>query len=325
MSFIYRSDCHGEMNTFIGIDIGGTNTKVALVDQTGEISSLRKVFYRDFTLTLDSYLDRLQKGISDLVETGPALPSGIGISCPGLQMENGHGTLYSINMPMLNKFDLKEFFERKYQLPAVVSNDLIAHGLAESSFGVGLGVERFLSVSLGTGIGHAFFVQGKPQISLNGISGDSGRMIIDPTSDLTDSSGVSGSAEALCGVNAIEILGTEYYQEKGKLTAQEIITRAREQHDPPAVEIMSMISRRLALLLIDLSTIYFPEVISVTGGQTEAGEFFIEACQKEFDRRGSTYFTAAMGLLEKKPGIRIQAAKAGGLAGLIGSIVPLLD
>jgi glucokinase len=313
------------MKSFIGIDIGGTNTKIALVDQRGELSSLCKVFYQDFVLTLNSFLDRLTKVINDLVDTAPKRPSGIGISCPGLQMENGHGTLYSINMPILNKFDLKEFIEREYQLPVVVSNDLIAHGLAESSFGMGRGVERFLSVSLGTGIGHAFFFKGKPQISLNGISGDSGRMIIDPNSVLTDSSGLSGSAEALCGVNAIEVLGEEYYQGERKFTAQEIITRARDQHDPAAVEIMSIISRRVALLLIDLSTIYFPEVISVTGGQMEAGEFFIDECQIEFDRRGSIYFTQAMGFLEKKPGIRIHAAIAGGLAGLIGSIVPLLD
>jgi glucokinase len=310
------------MTNYIGIDIGGTNTKVALVNQKGEISLLRRVYYKEFELALDEFLDQVLTIVNDVIDTGVEPFESIGISCPGLQMENGRGVLYSINMPILNKFDLKNFFESTLKLPVAILNDLVAHSLAESSFGVGKGVERFLNVSLGTGVGHTFIYKGKPQLSINGISGDSGRMVIDPDSDLKDSGGITGSAEALCGVKAIEILGKKFFNKE--YAAQEIIKMAREQNNPDAVEIMSMVSHKLALLLIDLSAIYFPELISLTGGQTEAGQFFIDECQKEFDERGSVYFDGIMNFLGKDRDIRILKAEAGGLAGVIGSIVPFL-
>jgi glucokinase len=310
------------MTNYIGIDIGATNTKLAIINHLGRIIELRRIFYNEFELTLNNLLDKIILSLDTLICNAPESPDSIGVSCPGLQMVGGRGVIYSVNLPILNKFDIKEFFERKFNIPVVVTNDLVAHGLAESLFGVGRGIERFLCVSLGTGIGHTFIYNGKPLLSLNGISGDTGRMIIDPISELKDSGEVNGSAEALCGVNAIEILGMKFFNKN--LTAKDIISMAGEQNDPGAVEIMSIISRRLAILLFNLSTIYFPELISLTGGQTEAGQFFIDECQREFDKRGQVYFNGIMEILGKELKIKIVKAEAGGLAGVIGSIVPCL-
>ncbi len=312
------------MKAYVGIDIGGTNTKIAIVDPFGKYSDLSRVYYDAAKLSIESFLEKATGVVDDLVNANKESVEGIGISCPGLQMDNGHGTLRSANMPVLNEFDLKLFFENRFKLPVTVSNDLVAHSLAESIFGLGKGVDRFLSVSMGTGIGHAFIYKGKPQLIINGTSGDSGRIIIEPDSDITNSTGVSGSAEALCGVKAIEMLGQNYYSLKKKHTAQEIITKAREESDPVAIEIMLVISRRLAVFLIDLSAIYFPDIISITGGQTEAGSFFVEECQKEFDRRAFGFFKDIRTLCGKEQKIIIQKSETGGLTGLIGSVVPLM-
>jgi glucokinase len=313
-----------ETRYFIGIDIGGTNTKISVVSEIGEITNLRRFFNKDIDLTTDSFLFQISRNIQEINEISHFKISGIGISTPGLQMGNGQGTLFSINMPILNNIDLKEHFKNLYHLPVVVNNDLVAHSLAESKFGVGKGVERFLSVSLGTGIGHTFILNGVPQISMNGVSGDSGRMILDPNSTDLDSTGVNGSAEAMCGVKAIETLALENFSTGLKHSAQEIITMAREEKDPIAIEIMSTISRRLALLLVNLSSIYFPYLISLTGGQTEAGSFFIDVCQTEFNERSLGFFDEISQLLGRKNKIKIVKSEAGGLAGLIGSIVPLI-
>src|SRR5690606_30386711 len=143
-------------------------------------------------------------------------------------------------------------------------------------FGAGKNVSNFMSVSMGTGIGHTFIKDGKPVVVANGISGDSGRMILDPDSTLVDSSGIRGTAEALCGVNAIETLAKQTYLNNRNYPASVIISLAKGGKDPLARKIMITISHRLALYLFNLSVIYFPEVISITGGQTEAGDFFIE-------------------------------------------------
>jgi glucokinase len=294
------------------------------VDQAGEITLLNRIYYKDFDLTIENLLDHILREIQEVISSANLPIYGMGISSPGLQMESGHGTLISVNMPTLNGVDLYDYFKNRFKFPIVVTNDLVAQSLSESYFGVGKGVERFLSVSLGTGIGHTFILNGKPQLTINGVSGDSGRIILDPNSETKDSSGVFGSAEALCGVKAIEILATRYFLAENINSALKIISKARESKNPEAIEIMSIISRRLALLLINLSAIYFPEVISISGGQTEAGQFFIDECQKEFDKRGSIFFNAINNSLGREQNIKIKKSDAGGLAALCGSIVPLL-
>lgn len=309
---------------YLGIDIGGTNTKIALITENGEIILLSRVFYDDFELTIDNLLERIVNIIDPILSSAGNEIGGIGISQPGLQMDNHHGSLYSVNMSILNKFDMWSYFFQKYRLPVSVINDLISHSLAEARFGTGKGVKRFLNVSLGTGIGHAFINCGEPHYMYAGISGESGRMIIDPDAESFDIVGIRGSSEALCGVKAIEQLAVQMNQEP--LSAQEVISRARELKDPCCIEIMKIIARRLAVLLINLVVIYFPDRVALAGGQTEAGDFFIEECQKEFDRRTLSFFTdlAVINSGEKKQ-IQIVKAQAGGLAGLKGSIIPLLS
>ncbi|MBN1535450.1 MAG: ROK family protein [Anaerolineales bacterium] len=314
-----------ERRYWVGIDIGGTNTKIAIINDLGEISNLNRIYNSTIELTTTNFPRIIAVKALEIIDDSKTKIEGIGISTPGLQMENGSGTLFSINMPILNKFDMKGFFEQKTHLPTAIINDLIANSLAEQKFGAGKNTRYFLNVSIGTGIGHVFIKDGKPVIIANGISGDSGRIILDPNSTQQDSSGLVGTAEALCGVNAIEVLAKEYYQDGQMHDAQQVIAAAQEGKDSIAYEVMTIISQRLALFLVNLSVIYFPEVISITGGQTEAGDFFMKECQKEFDRLSASYFHNCLEMMERKTQIEIVKSKAGGLAGLIGSIVPLID
>ena len=313
-----------ETRHFIGIDIGGTNTKVALVDSLGQLSHLDRVLMKEVQpATIEGYLHCVLDRVDRIIATSGQRLSGIGISTPGVQRVDGRGTLYSVNVPMLNQFDLWQFFRDQYGVQVRVMNDLVSHSLAEHRFGTGRGVGRFLCVSLGTGIGHTFIDHGQPSIVMNGISGDSGRMILDPQSDEADSSQVFGSAEALCGVAAIERLAKARGLQA--VTAHEVISAAREKQELAARDIMAVISRRLAHLLMNLSSIYFPEVIAITGGQTEAGDFFIEECRQEFSRMSGIFFQDYFKAIGEAHEITIVKAEAGGLAGLTGSIVPLLD
>lgn len=309
--------------TFVGIDIGGTNTKIALINDQGEISHLQRLKMADIEPTLDSYIQHVSVLINKLFQHANAV-EGIGICSPGMQMDDSSGVLYSVNMPILEQFDLRGYFSNIFHVPVTTCNDLISHGLAEYQFGSGKGISRFLSVSLGTGIGHAFIVDGKPVITLKGISGDSGRMILDVRSQICDSSQIYGSAEALCGVHAIELLAKEKLGANCCLTAYDIIKAARED-DQAAVAIMSVIAQRVAHLLMNLSSIYFPHLISITGGQTEAGESFLIKCDEEFRRISQNFFKKYFTVTGLQGDIQIVKSEAGGLAGLIGSVVPLIQ
>jgi len=309
---------------FIGVDVGGTNTKIALLDNKGNHYYLNRLFNHEIELTEEKYLGLLMDKIIEIRNLANQIISGVGVSLPGLQKNDGSGTLFSINLPFLNGVDIKKYFFDKLKLPISVINDLVAHSLGEYQFGSGKKGGRLLYLSLGTGIGHTFVENGKPLIIINGTSGDSGRMILDVNSPLRDASGVYGSAEALCGVKAIENLIEEKYLKMKFCYSSEVIEAAKKQKDKDAIEILLIISRRVAQLLVNLASIFFPDVIALTGGQVEAGEFFIDECKSEFFKLSSHYFDQYFQILGEKRNIQIVKAETGGLAGLLGSIVPFL-
>lgn len=311
-------------NYYIGIDVGGTNTKIALIDSKGNLYHLTRLYNRDIELTKEKFLSLLVEKTNEIINKANQVISGIGISLPGLQKSDGSGTLFSINLPFLNGINFKKFFLNEYNLPVSIINDLVAHSLGEYQFGTGQKAKRLLYVSLGTGIGHTFINNGRPLIVINGISGDSGRMILDINSPICDASGVYGSAEALCGVKAIEDLIEKRGLKKKFCYSYEIIEAAKKQKDPDAMEILSIISHRVAQLLVNLASIFFPEIIALTGGQVEAGEFFIYECRNEFYKLSSNYFNQYFQLIGENRNIQIVKAETGGLAGLLGSIVPFL-
>lgn len=310
---------------FIGVDIGGTNTKIALVTQQGEISHLCRIATWCGEPMLENLLNRVSEAVDAIIAEAAHPIFGIGIAVPGLQMITGDGPLYTVNLPFLSRFNLKKYFADRYQIPVQVSNDLVAHSLAESYFGAGKGVDRLLSVSLGTGVGHIFVDHGVPLVIVNGISGDSGRMILDPHSDLCDSSGIYGSADALCGVKAIETLAQKLYPHMVTYKAKDVISAACEKNDPIAQQILTIVAYHTGHLLMNLSSIFFPEVIVLTGGQVEAGEFFMTECRKEFARLSARFFDEYFHLNGQERQIQVIKSQTGGLTGLIGSIIPFLS
>lgn len=310
---------------WVGMDIGGTSIKIALVDELGQISNLFRIPTKEIDHSVNDFLSVLTDKVLEIMALSPTPVCGMGISQPGFQMEDKSGTLYSVNIPLINGLNTKAYFEETTRLKTIVTNDLVAHGLAEHRFGAGKNVNNFLSVSMGTGIGHTFIKDGNPVLATNGISGDSGRMILDPNSDLVESSGIFGTAEALCGVNAIEILAKQTYPENQNYLAHEIISLAKGGKDHLARKIMITIGHRLALYLFNLSIVYFPDVISITGGQTEAGDFFIEECRREFERLGGDFLLNCYSSMGRTNNIKIVKSDSGGLTGLQGSIVPFLE
>jgi glucokinase len=312
------------MKFAIGVDIGGTYTKVGVVNTTGEISDYKKFKTIDNENIRENFLKKLFSEIATIISNTDHKITGIGVSMLGLQMENGSGTYCSANIPEFNMFDIKKPLADKFDLPVVVTNDLMAHSIAEYHFGTNNKCDRFLNVAVGTGIGAAMILKGKPLLLFGGTTGDCGRIILDPDSKIKCSGKVFGSAEALCGVRGIEILARKYYPYNNNYTASEIIHRAREGKDKTAIKIMEEIGKYVGLLLADLSFIFFPQIICVSGGTIEAGEKFIEACRKQFKHLAGDFHNM-LNISGKKRKIKIKKAKLGNKAGIIGGAFTVLE
>ncbi|MEO8393222.1 MAG: ROK family protein, partial [Chloroflexota bacterium] len=189
----------------LGIDIGGTSTKLGLVQPDGSIQSSRKIRTEANGNSPDPFFSRLFAAIDEIVIDAEGDMIGIGVSSHGEVDRERRRPIICPNTPALRNVDVRGRLEQRYGLPVVMNNDLTAHAVGEYFFGCGGGIERFMCMAIGTGLGAGMIVEGKPLIIDGGNSGNTGLIILDPSAP-RDSNGIQGSAEGLIGVPGIERL-----------------------------------------------------------------------------------------------------------------------
>ncbi len=273
--------------TVLGIDIGGTNTKLGLVAVDGTIRSAGRIPTDAKGDSPEPFFSRLFPAVDTLVaEAGDNL-IGIGISSHGEVDHERRRPIIAGNTPALRGVDLRGRVEARYALPVVMNNDLTAHALGEYFYGCGYGVERFMCLAIGTGLGAALIVAGKPLIIDGGNSGNTGLIILDPDAP-RDGSGIRGSAEGLCGVAGIERLASASYGRP--VRAHTVIEAARAGNDPIAAAVMTQIGAWLGQTLASLSVIFYPHRIALSGGTASAGAVLLDACRARFEDLVGPFF-----------------------------------
>jgi glucokinase len=307
----------------LGIDIGGTNTKLGLVSAEGRVDSFRRFPTEARGDSPAPFLEQLFPAVSDLLQEASPQARGIGLSVHGYTDASRRGPVLCLNTPALHGVDLKTPLEKEFSLPVVVNNDLTAHVLAEYTFGSGQGVRRFLCLAIGTGLGAGVVIDGEPLRYLGGCAGDTGHIILEPGGP-SCSSGCRGCAEALCGVEGVERLALEIYGEP--IPAHQVIGEARRGEDLLALEVIRRIGRYLGQALASLSVIYLPERIALTGGMAEAGQPLLQAARERFEGLvGEYHRTFARLGGETYSGVEIVLGKTRGETGIVGAAVELME
>ena len=243
----------------IGIDVGATNTKIGLVDASGELLE-----HHVIPSDLQSHDPALFLNASGAIVAqflSQRVVKGIGISLCSIINEEKTGVLLSVNAPALAGLNVRQAFEDRFSLPVQISNDVGAFALAESRFGAGKGIRRVLCLGLGTGLAIAAVIDGRILETWGGISADAARMVLEPDADVRCKAGVRGSAEALCGVANIERLAHLAYR-RDDVSAREVIEASRAG-DALAGQVMAQIGEHAGHLLALLSPIFFPSAFSL--------------------------------------------------------------
>ena len=306
----------------LGFDIGGTSTKLGIVDQTGKIDHFRQ-FPTDARGTDASvFVECLIQNIRECLDQADSEVVGIGMSVHGYADEARTGPILCFNTPALHGLNLKQIVADAFSLPVIVNNDLTAHAMAEYAFGSGRGARRFLCLAVGTGVGAGVIVNGEPLRYVGGCAGDTGHIIIEPGGP-TCSSGCRGCAEALCGVPGIERLARHHYGHA--VSAREVISATRAGNDPEAAAIIRQVGGYLGQLLASLSVIYLPDRIALTGGTAEAGPVLLEAVTDRFEMLVGDYhrnFVQMGG--DYYQGTEIVLGEMRGETGVVGAVVELL-
>ncbi|MBN1585973.1 MAG: ROK family protein [Candidatus Omnitrophica bacterium] len=307
-----------------GIDLGGTQIKMGLVDQEGHVivngrfDTAREAGPEGF---IQKAVDKLQRMTEKLGLQVDAL-EGIGIGIPG-PVDFDSGIVDScMNLPGWNGFPLKTALESRLGLSVAVDNDANNITLGEWLYGAAKGAHSAVCVTLGTGVGAGLILNGTLYRGSSGAAGEFGHTPIAFTGPKT-ASGVAGNLEAFIGNSRIVARAKDKVRKKGlsvtlqRLTAgnldnltPEHLSEAAALGDPLALEVWAEIGFFLGVGLAGLINLLNPDCIVLAGGVAGASKFFLPETKRTIDKR-------AMGVAAECA--KIVMGKLKGQAGVVGS------
>ncbi len=288
----------------IGIDLGGTTIKAVVINETGE------VLHENYQPTNDGdgsvWKNAVAEAVKELQSFLKTDKINIGLSAPGLpNKENTAIACMPGRMQGLENFNWTGFLQH----PTFVLNDAVAAMMCEAKFGAAKNKQNVVMLTLGTGVGGAILIDGKPYQGDMNKAGHIGHMVINDEGD-ADVTGMPGSLEDCIGNCTIE------KRSNGKFISTQEMLAAYQNGDTFAKEVWIKSVRQLAIGIASVANILSPEVIVLGGGIARAdGDLFIplnEFIKKyEWQPQGRT--------------TEIVKAKFGDLAGAIGAAVFALE
>ena len=281
------------MNDLIlAIDIGGTNTKLALVNPKGEAGQVISLPTSN-DAGADGFLEEIVIQARKLLDEIDGFSvAGVGVGVAGFVDPEHTKMVYNPNIEWLEGVPLKEYFAEKLNLPVYVEIDSNAAALAEAAFGGGKNSHRLLVLSVGTGLGGGMTIGGEILRISNECLGDIGHVIVEPDG-LQCTAGCRGCAEAMVSVSALEKYAEEFGAEdensilynllkNGEEIKTPAIISAAQHGDLAAKKAIVKIGKYLGIALASIVPIFTPDQISIAGGVSEAGQILFEATQASF-------------------------------------------
>jgi glucokinase len=262
----------------IGVDIGGTNTKLALVTHDGVMRGARSFKTQGF-VDFNAFLEELTRHIQELIEFKKTtslsdIPiAGVGVGAPNANWNNGF-----IESPVNLKWgrvDLAHQLETKVGLPVELDNDANTAAIGEALFGVAKGVRDFILVTLGTGVGTGVFAEGQIIRSQNGKAGEGGHIGVEKSGRLCGCGG-KGHLEAYASSSGVELTALEVYGKK--LTAKEVSDLLKTQ-DPKAEKVVDQTAEWLGLGLSTMAAMLNPTLFVLGGGVSQLSDDFHKRVQ----------------------------------------------
>lgn len=304
---------------YLGIDLGGTNIAVGIVNEQGEILA-RKTVPTEVSRGEDAVIARMADAARALTEeAGIPLTSitSVGVGSPGA-IDSAAGVVVSAcNLPFSNT-PLAARLEALLDRPVKVENDANAAAWAEAVAGAARGTRDNLMVTLGTGVGGGIVIGGRLYGGYNSYAGEFGHMIIRDGGEAC-ACGQSGCLEAYASATALiretkraaeadkQSLLWQCAEAEGKFSGKTAFTAAA-RGDATAKAVIDRYVYDLSLGLINLIRIFQPEVIVVGGGVARAGDALMIPLREQL-----------RGYISGKKATRIEAASLGDDAGIVGA------
>jgi glucokinase len=283
----------------IGVDIGGTNTAIGVVDIDGNVLVKENILTPSHG-DIDKYIEELSAAMRELINSVKKLNKnidilGIGIGAPNANyytgtIEQAPNLSFKGVVPMIKLLKL-QFPELK---ALAITNDANAAAIGEMIYGGAKGMKNFVVYTLGTGVGSGIVVNGDLVYGHDGFAGECGHTVLVPNGRQCGCGGL-GHLEAYCSAPGMKRtafdLMAKYNDTKSLLAGysyndldSKIIFEAAEQGDKIALEVFELTGNWLGQGLADTAHHLSPEAIFLFGGPTAAGDYIFKPTIESMER-----------------------------------------
>ena len=275
---------------FIGIDIGGTNLRFALLNASGII------VYRNRTISgikdgRAGFCERLLAGINELrkfAESRGGCIKGIGAGVPGLIGKDGliHS---SVNMRALDGFNLTNFLNEETGYPSACGNDANLIALGEQAFGAGRRFSSYIVITIGTGLGSGLILDGRLWTGAGGFAAEFGHVTVEPEGHPCPC-GNRGCLEQYVSAGALvrtaqELLPLELLNKWGDRLDAAVVASLAQQGELGALEAFQRMGRWLGNALASLVNTLDLEAVIIGGGVAASFDLLLPALSVELRQR----------------------------------------
>ena len=312
----------------IGVDVGGTYVKIALVDANGEIKCSNKVSTRA-EMGYEYTVGNIKQAIYDLIQESGITKNdieGIGFGFPG-QIDYQNGIVRELpNIPGWTNVPIAKIMEQEFGIKTKVDNDVRCAALGELKYGAGQNSKNLICVTIGTGIGSAIIIDGKLVRGASNAAGEIGHIKMSIHDGPICGCGDTGCFEAYASGPAIVAMAKDYIKggksakfrelANGKEIEPYFVAQAAQQGDSVAKRIFEIMGEYIGVGLSSVVNLLNPERIVIGGGVADAGEILFDPIRRTINNRAMKISADALEIIP---------AKLGNNAGVIGACLLIDD
>lgn len=283
-----------EKNRVIGIDIGGTGTKIGIVDARGKILARDESIATNAYPTFGEYINAINEVIGRLIRITDSEGKirGIGVGAPDSNFYTGN-IEHAFNLPWKGVLPLAQMLSECSGIPVRVTNDANAAAIGEMTYGTAKGMKNFIVITLGTGVGSGIVINGELVYGSDGFAGELGHVtMVRGEEGRLCGCGRKGCLEAYCSATGVvrtakemlETLDTPSLLRDIKGITSRDVYEAALKGDKIALDVFEYTGKMLGEAIADFVAFSSPEAIILFGGLSRAGNLLLAPLQRSLDR-----------------------------------------
>ncbi len=279
---------------YIGIDLGGTNIAVGVVDEEGKIVCKRSTPTLSERAPEEIVKDMALTSIETVKDAGISMDevASVGVACPGFIEKNLGILITGANLPF-HDYEMRKELQKYIDKPVFLDNDANCAAWAEAVAGAAKGVKDSIMITLGTGVGGGIVINGRLYSGFNFFGAELGHMVIKVDGNQCGC-GRKGCWEAYSSATALIKLTKEYaendksslmwkmFEQEGKFSGRTAFNAAK-QGDKTAQAVVDEYIKYLAAGVANIINIFQPEVFVIGGGVSNEGENLLVPLRKAVD------------------------------------------